>query len=831
MFHFPPNPAVAQEYNPVPGIVFRWNGSAWYLINTSPVLTKSEADVLYIALGQRGAADGVATLDAGVKIPVAQIPDEVALDSEVAAAIAAHEAAADPHPAYLTAADADAAYEPAGTMAAHIAAGDPHPTYLTAAEGNAAYEALGAVAAHAAAADPHVGYQKESEKGANNGYPSLDAGGFIPIGQIPTSLLSEAEALALYVPLTQRGVANGVASLDAGGTVPDAQLPAGLARDTEVTAAVAAHAAAANPHPVYLTQAEGDAAYEVAGAVAAHAGAADPHTGYQRESEKGLANGYASLDAGGTVPDAQLPAGLARDAEVTAAIAAHAAAGDPHPGYLTAAEGNAAYIPLTQRGAINGVATLDAAGTIPDAQIPAAVARDAEVTAAITAHAALADPHTGYQKESEKDAASGYPGLDANTRLVLARLPLAGSDGQFLVRRTGAMAYATLLDADIPATIARDSEVTAAVAAHAAAPDAHPEYLTPAEGAAAYEPLGAVAAHAGAPDPHPGYLTSAEGNAAYEAAGAVAAHAAAADPHAGYQKESEKDAANGYPGLDANTRLVLARLPLASADGQFLVRRSGLTSYATLVDADVPATIARDTEVTAAIAAHEAAANPHPTYLTAAEGNAAYEALGAVAAHAAAADPHPTYLTAAEGAAAYEALGAVAAHAAAADPHVGYQKESERGAVNGYASLDAGGTVPDAQIPAAIARDTEVTSAIAAHAALADPHPGYLTAAEGNAAYIPLSQRAAANGVATLDASSLIPDAQIPATIARDTEITSAISTHAAAADPHTVYQKESEKAVANGYASLDATGKVPSAQLPAAASTDDSIIYAIALG
>jgi hypothetical protein len=45
---------------------------------------------------------------------------------------------------------------------------------------------------------------------------------------------------------------------------------------------------------------------------------------------------------------------------------------------------------------------------------------------------------------------------------------------------------------------------------------------------------------------------------------------------------------------------------------------------------------------------------------------------------------------------------------------------------------------------------------------------------------------------------------------------------HVAAADPHTGYQKESEKAAANGYASLDATTKVPFAQLPtgAAAST-----------
>lgn len=41
------------------------------------------------------------------------------------------------------------------------------------------------------------------------------------------------------------------------------------------------------------------------------------------------------------------------------------------------------------------------------------------------------------------------------------------------------------------------------------------------------------------------------------------------------------------------------------------------------------------------------------------------------------------------------------------------------------------------------------------------------------------------------------------------------IATHAAAADPHTGYQREAEKAAANGYASLDGTGKVPSAQLP----------------
>lgn len=33
------------------------------------------------------------------------------------------------------------------------------------------------------------------------------------------------------------------------------------------------------------------------------------------------------------------------------------------------------------------------------------------------------DSHPQYQKESEKDAASGYPGLSANKRLIMARMP------------------------------------------------------------------------------------------------------------------------------------------------------------------------------------------------------------------------------------------------------------------------------------------------------------------------------------------------------------------------------------------------------------------------
>jgi hypothetical protein len=52
-------------------------------------------------------------------------------------------------------------------------------------------------------------------------------------------------------------------------------------------------------HPQYATDAD----------LATHAAAADPHTGYQKESEKSAASGYASLDSGTHVPQAELGSG------------------------------------------------------------------------------------------------------------------------------------------------------------------------------------------------------------------------------------------------------------------------------------------------------------------------------------------------------------------------------------------------------------------------------------------------------------------------------------------------------------------------------------------
>lgn len=50
-----------------------------------------------------------------------------------------------------------------------------------------------------------------------------------------------------------------------------------------------------------------------------------------------------------------------------------------------------------------------------------------EAAGAVATHAAASDPHTGYQKESEKDAANGYAGLDSGTKIVIGQIPTGTS--------------------------------------------------------------------------------------------------------------------------------------------------------------------------------------------------------------------------------------------------------------------------------------------------------------------------------------------------------------------------------------------------------------------
>jgi hypothetical protein len=136
-----------------------------------------------------------------------------------------------------------------------------------------------------------------------------------------------------------------------------------------------AHLLAVNPHPEYLTPAEGNAAYDALGAAGAAQSAAEATAAgalSSHSSDTTAIHGIADTSAlvvtsDGRLSDARTP---------TAHAASHGSAGaDP----VTIAQSQVTglttelglKIPATEKGAGNGVATLDAGGQIPAGQIPA----------------------------------------------------------------------------------------------------------------------------------------------------------------------------------------------------------------------------------------------------------------------------------------------------------------------------------------------------------------------------------------------------------------------------------------------------------------------------
>lgn len=136
----------------------------------------------------------------------------------------------------------------------------------------------------------------------------------------------------------------------------------------------------------------------------------------------------------GTVADARIAGTIARDAEVTAAVAIEATARD-------------AAI-ATAVSAIDGAAITT--GTVADARIASTIARDSEVTSAVAAEA------------TARDTAIGVEATARTSAITAALLALDG----------GNVVTGTVADARIASTIARDSEVTAAILAEANARDA-----------------------------------------------------------------------------------------------------------------------------------------------------------------------------------------------------------------------------------------------------------------------------------------------------------------------------------------------------------------------
>jgi hypothetical protein len=239
------------------------------------------------------------------------------------------------------------------------------------------------------------------------------------------------------------------------GVVADAQIDAAIARDSEVTAAVAAVAAAAAKDVACTTPCVSSA--EISG----------PLT-------DALIPDLGTLSGG--VTDGQIPAGIARDSEVAAAVAAVADAAAKDVACTTPCVSSAEISgPLTDA-LIPDLGTLS--GGVTDGQIPAGIARDSEVPA-------LVGPVV------KSIASSG--GTPLTNNIVLAgegSIDVQQSGNTITIVGTTGTAAATdvacstpcvsaaemsgpLTDALIPPAIARDAEVEGAIATHTAIPAAH----------------------------------------------------------------------------------------------------------------------------------------------------------------------------------------------------------------------------------------------------------------------------------------------------------------------------------------------------------------------
>jgi hypothetical protein len=208
--------------------------------------------------------------------------------------------------------------------------------------------------------------------------------------------------------------------------------------------------------------------------------------------------------AGGAHPDLAThdALGLATDAE----LATHAAAADPHTGYVREADAN--WVDLTDLGETTLHTHPAGAGAPTDADYLVGTAHaglSAEIVVGTSPGGELggtwASPtvdatHSGSAHHTRAHAVDSASDHTAGTLGDLIYGAVAGAWTRLtgnitttrkFLRQTGdgaasaAPVWDTLLDGDIPSTIARDTEVTTAVSDHAGAADPHTGYVREAD--------------------------------------------------------------------------------------------------------------------------------------------------------------------------------------------------------------------------------------------------------------------------------------------------------------------------------------------------------------
>lgn len=374
-----------------------------------------------------------------------------------------------------------------------------------------------------------------------------------------------------------------------------------------VTVTDEGHRSDGDPHPTYTTDAEATtiADTEIAGHAAIPAAHhAEVTLDTAADVLLGLAGQQIQIDAqnqnlvlagpsagASTAPtfralvDADIPAAIARDAEVATAVTNHEAAADPHAGYLK--ESDFTGVDFLVGTATGITANEIAVGTTPGGELgntwasptvdashsgsthaAAQAAAEATAAGALATHAADADPHTGYLKESDYNAKGDLISASANDTPSTVT---AGANDTVLMADSAATAGLKWAAPAVPSTQAfGDAAAEGTGDTFTRGDHKHGMPAAPAAERAAASttpaPIGTAAVGVGVTDARADHVhatgagvpsTQAFGDVAAAGAGPAAAmtdhkhammadpvtaHAAAADPHAGYVLESLLDA-------------------------------------------------------------------------------------------------------------------------------------------------------------------------------------------------------------------------------------------------------------------------------------------------